>query len=65
MLRYTVPPAAGYDIVQDELLPMPNDHTLNYTELHYELERWSLFRALPLLYMVLPRPSMLLDNPKF
>jgi hypothetical protein len=34
-------------IGQDELLPMPNDHTLKYTELHYELERWSLFRALP------------------
>ena len=34
---------------QDELLPMANDHTLRYNEVHYELERWSLFRTLPLL----------------
>lgn len=34
-------------IQQDELLPMPNDHTFRYSEVHYELERWSLFRALP------------------
>lgn len=28
---------------------MPNEHTLRYNEVHYELERWSLFRTLPLL----------------
>lgn len=36
-------------ITQDELLPLPNDHTLRYSEVHYEIERWSLFRALPML----------------
>lgn len=36
-------------IDQDELLPMPEDHTLRYSELHYEIERWSLFKTLPMI----------------
>ena len=34
-------------IKEDELLPIPDNHTLNYTKVHWELERWSLFKALP------------------
>ena len=36
-------------MTEDELLPLPNDHTMRYQELNFELERYSLFRALPLL----------------
>lgn len=34
-------------IRQDELLPLPNEHTLRYSDLHYELEKWTLFSSLP------------------
>lgn len=34
-------------ILEDELLPMPTDYNLRYNEVHYEIERWSLFRTLP------------------
>lgn len=30
-----------------ELAPMPTDHTMIYQDVHYELERWTIFRALP------------------
>jgi hypothetical protein len=32
---------------EDELLPLPDNHTLDYTKVHYELERWTLFMSLP------------------
>lgn len=32
---------------RDELLPLPDEHTLRYSDVHYELERWSLFTQLP------------------
>lgn len=31
----------------NELAPQHNDNTLNYQDLHPELERWAIFRALP------------------
>ena len=34
-------------IAKDELLPIPEKHTLDYSELHWELERWTLFKSLP------------------
>lgn len=30
-----------------EFLPLPNEHSLNYRELQWELERWTLFQQLP------------------
>ena len=36
-------------IAEDELLPIPDEHTLNYQQVHWELERWSIFKALPTL----------------
>lgn len=35
---------------RDEMLPLPEQHTLNYQALHWELERWTLFNQLPNLY---------------
>ena len=35
-------------ITEDELLPLPTDYSLRYNEVHYEIERWSLFRTLPI-----------------
>lgn len=35
---------------RDEVLPIPDQHTLNYQNLHWELERWTLFNQLPNLY---------------
>jgi hypothetical protein len=32
-----------------ELAPLPSDHTLNYQEVHFELERWTIFRGLPMM----------------
>lgn len=32
----------------NELPPLPSEFTLNYQEFHYELERWTVFRALPM-----------------
>jgi hypothetical protein len=37
------------NLAPNELPPMPNEHTLNYQEVHYELERWSIFRGLPMM----------------
>ncbi len=34
-------------IQKDELLPIPPDHTFNHTKIHYELERWNIYRQLP------------------
>lgn len=34
-------------IQSDELLPIPDEHTLRYSDVHYELERWTLFTSLP------------------
>jgi hypothetical protein len=31
----------------NELPPLPSEHTYNYQEVMYELERWTIFKALP------------------
>jgi len=31
----------------EELLPFPDTHTLDHNKIHWELERWTLFTALP------------------
>jgi hypothetical protein len=31
----------------EEILPFPDEHTLDYSEIHWQLERWSLFQTLP------------------
>jgi hypothetical protein len=31
----------------NELAPLPSEHTLNYQQVHWELERWTVFRGLP------------------
>jgi hypothetical protein len=33
----------------NELPPLPADHTQVYQDVHYELERWTVFRALPIM----------------
>ena len=33
----------------DELAPLPSDHTYDYQQVHWELERWSIFRGLPMM----------------
>ena len=30
-----------------DLPPLPTDHTLVYQQVHYDLEKWTVFRALP------------------
>lgn len=37
------------NLAVNELPPLPSEHTLNYQEVHYELERWTIFRGLPML----------------
>ena len=32
---------------KDEMLPLPPSHTLDYSKLHWELERWTVFTGLP------------------
>jgi len=34
-------------IQKDELLPLPHEHSLDYNHVHWEIERWTLFKALP------------------
>lgn len=34
-------------IKEDELLPVPENHSLDYTKIMWELERWTLFKSLP------------------
>lgn len=34
-------------IKEDELLPFPEQHTKDFSEIMWELERWTLFKALP------------------
>jgi hypothetical protein len=33
----------------NELHPVPTKYTNNYQELHPELERWTIFRGLPMM----------------
>jgi hypothetical protein len=33
----------------NELPPLPSDHTYNYQEVHWELERWTIFKGLPMM----------------
>lgn len=33
----------------DELPPLPSETTLDYQKVHYELERYTIFRALPMM----------------
>jgi hypothetical protein len=33
----------------NELPALPSEFTLNYQDVHYELERWTIFRGLPML----------------
>lgn len=42
-------PALTYhtNIGVNDLLPVPPDFTLKYQDVHWELERWSIFRTLP------------------
>lgn len=35
------------NLEMEELAPIPNSHTLNYQELHPQLEDWAIFRSLP------------------
>lgn len=35
------------ELAVNELPILPNDHTYNYQEVHYELERYAIFRSLP------------------
>lgn len=37
------------NLAVNELPPQPSEHTINYQEVHYELERWTIFRALPMM----------------
>lgn len=37
------------NLAVNELPPLPSEHTLNYQEVHYELERWTIFRGLPMM----------------
>ena len=34
-------------IRENELLPVPEDHTLDFSKIMWELERWTLFKSLP------------------
>lgn len=34
-------------IRENELLPIPENHSLDYTKVMWELERWTLFKSLP------------------
>lgn len=34
-------------IAEDELLPIPEEHTMRHADFQWELERWTLFMALP------------------
>jgi hypothetical protein len=33
----------------NELAPLPSEHTFNYQEVHWELEKWTIFRSLPMM----------------
>ena len=33
----------------NELPPMPAEHTYDYQKVHYELEKWAVFRGLPMM----------------
>jgi hypothetical protein len=33
----------------NELPPLPSEHTLNYQEFHPDLEKWTIFRGLPMM----------------
>jgi hypothetical protein len=37
------------NLAPNELAPVPSEHTLNYQQVHWELERWTIFRGLPLM----------------
>lgn len=39
--------STNYEV--NELPPLPSDFTINYQEVHYELERWTVFRGLPIM----------------
>lgn len=47
------------NIRQDELLPLPDQHTLDYSKLHPHLERWTLFQSLPQIYNFTTSSQML------
>lgn len=34
-------------IKEDELLPIPEEHTMLHEDFQWEIERWTLFMALP------------------
>ena len=33
----------------NELPPLPSDHTYNYQDVHWELERWTIFKSFPMM----------------
>jgi hypothetical protein len=37
------------NIGTNDLLPLPSEFTLDYQKVHWELERWTIFRALPMI----------------
>ena len=52
--NYEVPPDGKIPFLRfysnkpdDEPLPLPDNHTLRYSDVHYELEKWTLFNQLP------------------
>jgi len=47
---------------EDELLPLPDQHTLDYSKVHWELERWTLFTQLPALMKYDRNTRLLLEQ---
>lgn len=37
------------DKPKDDPLPMPDAHTLRYSDVPYEIERWCIFNSLPMM----------------
>lgn len=37
------------NLAPNELAPLPSEHTYNYQEVHWELERWTIFKGLPMM----------------
>jgi hypothetical protein len=36
-------------LAPNELLPLPSEHTYDYQKVHWELERWTIFKGLPMM----------------
>tara|TARA_B110000305_G_C19307294_1_gene572226 strand:+ start:153 stop:443 length:291 start_codon:yes stop_codon:yes gene_type:complete len=49
-------------MMEDDLLPLPENYTQDYSKVHWELERWTLFTSLPELVKHSRNLSQALDN---